>query len=227
MTAGWFITGTDTGVGKTYVAAALLSALAAQGHSCVGMKPVASGCSITRTGHRSEDAELLQASSSVSAAYGDINPYGFGPAVAPHLAARASGVDIDLIKIRQHFDRLCSVAECVVVEGVGGWMVPLSNDHSTADLARLVDLPVVLVVGVRLGCLNHALLTVEAIARADLRLAGWVANRIESGVELFEENVDTLRARIAAPLIGVVPYLDHGLTPDTVSKHLDLTALLK
>lgn len=226
MTAGWFVTGTDTGVGKTHIAAALLRALADRGLACVGMKPVASGCVVDPAGHRSPDADMLQAASSVAADYPDINPYGFGPAIAPHLAARAVGVDIDLGTIREHFDRLSAVADWVVVEGIGGWLVPLGESCTTADLARRLGLPVILVVGVRLGCLNHAILTVQAIANAGLDLAGWVANQIEPTVELVRENIETLEARVDAPLVGVVPHVGGALTPASVAEYLDVAQLL-
>ena len=196
----WFVTGTDTEVGKTLVSASLLWALAKTGRRCVGMKPVACGCRTTAGGMRCSDAEILLAHSSVSASYADVNPYRYEPAVAPHLAARAAG------------------------QTIGGWLVPL-NDHSTvADLARLLGLPVLLVVGMRLGCLNHALVTAEAIERAGLELAGWVANHIDPTMELLDENVEALKVRIGAPLLGVVPYLAE-VTPAAAAISLDLAQL--
>ena len=221
---GLFVTGTDTEVGKTLVSASLLWALAQTGRRCVGMKPVASGCRATAAGMRCNDADVLLAHSSVSASYADVNPYGYEPAVAPHLAARAAGQTIELDVIHRHFERLCATADWLVVEGVGGWLVPLSDDTTVANLAQLLGLPVLLVVGMRLGCLNHALMTATAIERTDLELAGWVANQIDAGMALFGENVATLKARIDAPLVGVVPHLA-DITPRVAAANLDLAKL--
>lgn len=220
----WFVTGTDTGVGKTLVSAGLLWALAQTGRRCIGMKPVASGCRETVAGLRCNDAEILLAHSSVSASYADVNPYRFEPAIAPHLAARAISQPIELGVIRMHFERLCATADCLVVEGVGGWQVPLNDDSTLADLACLLGLPVLLVVGMRLGCLNHALLTAAAIERTGLELAGWVANRIDPAMALFDENVETLKLRINAPLLGVVPHLPQA-TPAVAAISLELEQL--
>ncbi len=222
---GWFVTGTDTGVGKTSVALALLTALERKGRKAVGMKPIASGCRKTAAGLRCDDAERLQAASSVTAEYVDINPYAFADPVAPHLAATAEGIVIRIEKIQTHFDRLQRLAPWVVVEGAGGWRVPLNDAHTMADLAKVLNLPVVLVVGIRLGCLNHALLTAAAIQADGVRLAGWVANQIESGLALFEENVATLRVRFDAPLLGVFPYQKSGFNP-THASHLILEKLI-
>lgn len=222
----WFVTGTDTEVGKTLVSAGLLWALAQRGCGCVGMKPVASGCRATAAGMRCSDAEILLAHSSVSASYADVNPYGYEPAVAPHLAARAAGQRIELDVIRVHFERLRATADWLVVEGVGGWLVPLNDDSTVADLARLLSLPVLLVVGMRLGCLNHALMTAAAIERAGLEFAGWVANQIDPGMALFRENVATLEAHINAPLVGVIPHLAE-VTPAVVAANLDLVGLTR
>jgi dethiobiotin synthetase len=223
---GWFVTGTDTEVGKTTIAAAILRTLARAGYACVGMKPVASGCVDGTDGLRSADAEILQAYSSVKADYRDVNPYAFAPAVAPHLAARAAGAEIALATICRHFDHLGSVADCVVVEGVGGWQVPLTADSTVADLARMLGLPVIVVVGMRLGCLNHALLTIEAISDAGLAIAGWIANRIDPTMALFQENVESLCTRIRAPLLGVVPHLLSGDPAAAAAAWLDLSPLL-
>ena len=220
----WFVTGTDTEVGKTLISASLLWALAQSGRRCVGMKPVASGCRATAAGMRCADAEILLAHSTVSASYTDVNPYGYEPAVAPHLAARAAGRSIELEVIRSHFERLCASADWLVVEGVGGWLVPLSDDSTLADLARLLGLPVLLVVGMRLGCLNHALMTAAAIERAGLEIAGWVANHIDPAMELVDENVKTLKARINAPFIGLVPHLAQAKA-SAAAASLDLLGL--
>ncbi|MBI3547216.1 MAG: dethiobiotin synthase [Gammaproteobacteria bacterium] len=201
MKGGWFITGTDTGVGKTYVAKLLLQALKDRGEYALGMKPVASGCYTTHAGMRSEDAEQLLAAGNVSADYADINPYAFAPACAPHIAAHASGVEIELEKILSHFRRLQQKSTWIVVEGVGGWIVPLSERLMLADMARAMQLPVILVVGLRLGCLNHSLLTVAAIRQAQVPLAGWVANLIDPAMTHVDENIAALKSTIDAPLL--------------------------
>jgi dethiobiotin synthetase len=223
MTMGWFVTGTDTGIGKTRVATALLDALSRRGVRVAGMKPVASGCDPTADGLRNADAQALLQCTSVPLAYGDVNPYAFGPAVAPHLAA--AGVRINIATIRTCYERVAGAADAVIVEGIGGWYVPIDEHLTMADVARALGLPVILVVGIRLGCLNHALLTVEAIARTGLPLAGWVANGIDPAAALFEENVAALRTRIPTPLLGLVPHLQ-SIDPTSVAAHLDIAPLM-
>jgi len=203
---GIFVTGTDTGVGKTLISCALLHAYAAAGYSTVGMKPVAAGCESVRDGLRCEDVELLRHASTVQAPLDLVNPYAFAPPVAPHIAATEAGTTIELARIRQAYLALTALAGKVVVEGVGGFRVPLNEHADAADLAQLLDLPMVLVVGMRLGCLSHAMLTVEAIGARGLTLAGWVANRIDPEMASFDANVAALQQRIAAPLLGVVAY---------------------
>jgi dethiobiotin synthetase len=213
--AGWFITGTDTGVGKTLAAQMLLLALRARGIPAVGMKPVASGCRSTPLGLRSEDAEVLLAASGVAAPYDDVNPYAFEPAIAPHLAG---GEPIEIERIGVHYGRLRSLAPYIVVEGVGGWAVPIGPRESMADLAAALALPVILVVGLRLGCLNHALLTAQAIEARGLKLAGWVANPIDPAMLHVEANIASLRERLAVPLIARFPSLPpHGRYEELVS----------
>ena len=206
MSGGWFITGTDTGVGKTRVAERLLRTLAQQGRHAVGMKPVASGCRVTDAGWRSEDAERLLAAGNVPADYAEVNPYAFAPAIAPHLAAREVNVEIGLPRMLESFRRLRERADWIVVEGVGGWKVPLSERLMLADVVRAMQLPVIVVVGLRLGCLNHALLTIEAIQRDAMALAGWIANQIDPDMERVEENIAALECRLAAPLLARFPY---------------------
>lgn len=220
---GVFITGTDTGVGKTLIAAALLRALAIRGVRAVGMKPVAAGCAPTAHGLRNEDVTALAGASNVEAPIDLINPYRFEPAIAPHLAAAQAGVTISLARIRDAFVALSAMARWVVVEGAGGLLVPLNDREDFADLAGLLELPVLLVVGMRLGCLNHALLTAEAIRGRGLRLSGWVANCLEAAMPAFEENVQALRRRLGAPLLGTVPFgtQDAGLA----ASFLDLETL--
>ena len=200
---GWFITGTDTEIGKTFVACALLHALRRTGVTAVAMKPVAAGFD----GHgRNEDVERLLAASSMQPARTLVNPYGFRAAIAPHIAAAEEGRRIELPQIAAALSTLLTMADIVLVEGVGGFCVPLGDTHDTADLASLLALPVILVVGMRLGCINHALLTEQAIAARGLPLAGWVANRIDPAMSRFDENLAALQSRLAAPLLGVVPH---------------------
>ena len=200
MSRAFFLTGTDTGVGKTLIAAALLRAAAARGLRTLGMKPVAAG--------DAGDVDALVAAGNVAAPREVVNPYLLREPLSPHLAARRDGTAIDLEHIARCFGALQGRADFLIVEGAGGFLVPLSDTHDGADLAARIGLPVVLVVGLRLGCLNHALLTAEAIRARGLRLAGWVANQVDPAMACVEENVDTLRARLAAPLLGVVPWQD-------------------
>lgn len=199
MNRAYFLAGTDTGVGKTLISAALLRAAAAQGLRALGMKPVAAG--------GAEDVDALIAAGNVAAPRDCVNPYLLSEPLSPHLAARRDGVAIDLEVIARCFGELQGRADFIVVEGAGGFRVPLTETQDGADLAARLGLPVILVVGLRLGCLNHALLTEQAIRARGLPLAGWVANRVDPAMACAEENVETLRARLAAPLLGVVPHL--------------------
>ncbi|MCZ7566673.1 MAG: dethiobiotin synthase [Burkholderiales bacterium] len=209
--ADLFVTGTDTGVGKTLVAAALVAALAASGRRVVGMKPVAAGLVARGDAWVSEDAETLMQAASVRAPRALVNPFALRAAVAPAIAARSEGVRIALAPIARAFAELRATSDAVVVEGAGGFRVPLCDDRDAAvdgaDLAQTLRLPVVLVVGMRLGCVNHALLSAEAIAARGLALAGWVANRIDPAMACFEENVATLKSRLEVPLLGTIPHL--------------------
>lgn len=216
MNHAFFVTGTDTGIGKTHVACALLHATRQQGLTAVGMKPIAAG--VEEDG-RNDDVVRLLAASSIQPPLEWVNPYRYDPFIAPHIAAREAGRPIDLAVIRQAFARLRTLAEVVWVEGVGGFLVPLDEQRDAADLARILNLPVVLVVGMRLGCLNHALLTVEALTRRGLTLAGWVANRIDPAMARFEANLETLQTRLNAPLLGVAPY---GASPEQTALTLAL-----
>ena len=215
----YFITGTDTGVGKTFVTCALLHTLKAQGIAAIGMKPVAAGGDMTPDGLRNDDIEALRDASSVKLDSEDLNCYLFAEPIAPHIAAANEDVDIDLDVIRQRFDQLAELADVVLVEGVGGFIVPLGDSVDTADLAADLDLPVILVVGMRLGCLNHALLAQEAIRARGLTLAGWVANQIDPNMSEFDANVDALEERIRAPLLGVIEWQKR---PDAESVSLEL-----
>jgi dethiobiotin synthetase len=218
--AGYFVTGTDTGVGKTMVTLGLMRRLQDRGHRVVAMKPVASGCRRTVQGLRNADALLLQRQASLPLDYHDVNPYAFEPAIAPHLAAAEAGVRIEVEAIRRRFERLAAQADRVCVEGIGGWLVPLNEAQTAADLAAKLGLGIILVVGIRLGCLNHALLTQAAIVSAGLRLAGWVANQPSPGYERAGENITALRSRMPAPLLGTVPFLP-GCSAADVAACLD------
>jgi dethiobiotin synthetase len=207
MAREYFVTGTDTGVGKTLVTAALLRRLRAAGLAVAGMKPVAAGCMAGPEGPANEDALLLQAESSARHPYADVNPWLFEPAIAPHLAAAEAGVVIDTGRIAAAHARLRAGADVLFVEGAGGFLVPLDGERSLADLPALLGLDVLLVVGLRLGCLNHALLTAEAIAARGLALAGWIGNALDPGFSRRDENVATLAARLPAPCLGIVPWM--------------------
>jgi len=203
---GVFVTGTDTGIGKTHASVALVRAQRACGRRAIGMKPVASGCRETPEGLRNEDAEALLAASDPAPSYRLCNPYAFAPPIAPHIAAREARIVIALEPIVAAYGELAATADRVVVEGVGGWSVPLSDALMQADLVRALELPVVLVVELRLGCINHALLSARAIVADGCVLAGWIANRIDPAMARAEENLDTLRARLDAPLLGVLAH---------------------
>jgi len=207
----YFVTGTDTGVGKTLIGCALLHGFAAQGKAVVGMKPVAAGCGEDGI---HEDVRQLRAASNVHASLGQINPYCFAQAVAPHLAAQFAGVSINFERIAESFNELSAQADVIIVEGAGGFVVPLNSEQDSADLVVQLGLPIILVVGMRLGCLNHALLTVEAISARGLTLAGWVANVLDESMAMRDENIAALQQRIAAPLLGVVP---HQQQPDALA----------
>jgi dethiobiotin synthetase len=199
----FFVTGTDTGVGKTFVSCALLHAFAARGERVVGFKPVASGCD---ENDHNDDAKRLRAASNVQITYGQVNPYCFVPPVAPHIAARQSGVRIDLKRILVSYGELASLADEVIVEGAGGFMVPLNETQDSTDLAMELKLPIIVVIGMRLGCINHALLTMRVIDDCGLQCAGWIANVIDQNMTALNENIESLQQRIKAPLIGVIPF---------------------
>ena len=219
MSSAFFVTGTDTGVGKTLVTCALLHATRRLGLTAVGMKPIAAG---VEDDGRNDDVVQLLAASSVQPPLEWVNPYLYVPPIAPHIAAAEAGRPIAIEVIRQAFERLRPLADVVWVEGVGGFRVPLDARTDTADLAQRLAAPVVLVVGMRLGCLNHALLAAEAISNRGLTLAGWVANRIDPAMARFEANLETLQTRLNAPLLGVVPY---GARPDQAAPGLRLEQL--
>ena len=203
---GFYITGTDTGIGKTVASTALLHALRARGSRAVGMKPVASGCSFIEDEWRNEDALALQAASDPRPDYADLNPYALPLPLAPEIAAQEAGVAIKMEVLVAAFHRLQADADTLVVEGVGGWSAPLSATLDQVDLVRALRLPVVMVVGMRLGCINHARLTARAIAEDGCELVGWIANQIDPDMERQEENFHLLCKRLTAPCWGRLPY---------------------
>ena len=222
MSKGFFVTGTDTGVGKTLVACALLRAFSNVGKSAVGMKPVAAGME----NGRCTDVDALVEASTVRAPEELVNVYAFEPAVAPHIAAELAGASMAIEAIAHAHDELRRYAEVVVVEGVGGFLVPLNARDTTADLARRLALPVVLVVGMRLGCLNHALLTRGQIEASGLRCIGWVANCIVPGMPKLDANLRALGERLDSPLLGVIPF-HADPRPDRIAPLLKLEPLLE
>ncbi|QKZ07121.1 MULTISPECIES: dethiobiotin synthase [Pseudomonas] len=225
MGRAYFIAGTDTDVGKTTIAAGLLHAARLNGLSTLGAKPVASGCELTPRGLRNADALALIAESSLQLPYEQVNPVAFEPPIAPHLAAREAGVALSVPGLLAPMrDILAHGADFTLIEGAGGWRVPLSGQANLSDLAMALKLPVILVVGVRLGCINHALLTAEAIARDGLQLAGWVANVIDGRTSRLEENLATLAECLPAPCLGRVPRLK-GISAAMVAEHLQLDLL--
>lgn len=216
---GLFVTGTDTDVGKTLVSAALLRALRDLGIAAVGMKPIAAGA--TRIGETwvNGDVTLLRAASGIEAPAQWVNPYLFRDPIAPHIAAERKGVRIEIPRIVDAYAHLADLADWVVVEGAGGFRIPLDDRRDSADLAVALGLPVLLVVGLRLGCLNHALLTAEAIAARGLSLAGWIGNRLDPDMAAFEDNLASLEQRLPAPCLAVLPWLPEA-TPERAARWL-------
>ena len=225
MPVAYFITGTDTDVGKTTIAAGLLRAARLAGLSTAAIKPVAAGCELTAEGLRNSDALALLAECSTPLDYLEVNPVALAPAIAPHLAAAEAGVSLELATLTTAVQTvLAKQADFTLVEGAGGWRVPLNDSATLADLAIALQLPVIVVVAVRLGCISHALLTIEAIERDGLRVAGWVANLLEPQMPRLDENIATLEARLQAPCLGRVPRLQEA-SAVAVAGYLDLSRL--
>ncbi|MES9965733.1 MAG: dethiobiotin synthase [Sedimenticola sp.] len=220
MSGGYFITGTDTECGKTEITLGLMQLLQSRGLRVLGMKPVASGAEQAPAGLRNEDAVRIRRQATSSISYELVNPFAFEPPIAPHLAAEQAGVEIDFGTIQNYYQKLSNQADRVIVEGVGGWRVPLGPQQMLSDLAVELGLPVILVVGLKLGCINHALLTAESIQAAGLQLAGWVANVADPEMLEPQGNLDALKTRINAPLLGFVPLMEQ---PDAaaVASQLD------
>ena len=203
---GYFIAGTDTGVGKTRVTAGLISGFRSHHLVALGMKPVACGLLNDNGRYYSEDVDIICRYSGQDPGLDDVNPYAFPEPVSPHIAARLNHSEIDIATIGRHCSSIAANAEIVVVEGAGGWETPISDTHTMADVALALSLPVVLVVGLRLGCLNHALLTARSISAAGLPLAGWIGNRLDEDFAELDANLATLRARLGAEPLAVLPY---------------------
>lgn len=200
----WFITGTDTGVGKTYAACAFTRRLVSMGYDVAAMKPVASGCDRTADGLRNEDALALMEAMNVSLAYEQVNPFAYEPAIAPHIAAARAGRPVRFGRIAEIADGI--QADHLVIEGAGGWCVPLDGSRLFPDLVRALRADVILVVGMKLGCINHAILSARQIERDGFRLAGWVANRIDPAMPVYRENLDTLEESMPAPMLAEIPH---------------------
>lgn len=219
-----YVTGTDTGIGKTLASCALLHALRGHGLRAAGMKPVASGCERLDAEWRNADALALQAAGEPGVAYADINPFALAHPLAPELAARDAGIEVTLPPILDAHARLAARVDALVVEGVGGWAAPLSASLMQADLVRALRLPVLLVVGLRLGCLNHALLSARAIAADGAHLVGWIASHVDPDMARVEDNIEMLRARLPAPCWGVLPHAPDA-DPVAMARHLRIPVL--
>lgn len=206
MTKSFFITGTDTDVGKTWVTVALMRFFKSKGLSVVGMKPVAAGCEWIDGQWKNEDALLIQQNSSDVLEYTEINPYAYELPVSPHLAADEKQVELD--EIVDRYEYLKTKADVVIVEGAGGWLVPLNDKVDIADLAKVLDIPVIMVVAIRLGCINHARLTFQAIKAANIECTGWIAVCVDPNMQKQAENIETINNKISAPLLGVLPYIE-------------------
>lgn len=225
MTRGFFVTGTDTGVGKTLIACALLHHYAQTGMRVVGMKPVAAGAQMVHGQLQNDDVVALDAAANTAAPPDLVNPYCFAEPVAPHIAAARAGVTIELERMVRAFHSLSQLAECVIVEGAGGFRVPLSSGADTADLARTLGLPVIMVVGMRLGCLNHAVLTADAVRATGLRLHAWVANHVLPEAMMYaDENIAALEERLGAPLLARIAH-DQAINALEMAGRLDRAQL--
>jgi len=223
---GYFVTGTDTGVGKTLVSAGLLIAAGESGLQTLGIKPVATGCITTGSGtvQVNDDALALQSAATIAVDDARVNPVALEAPIAPHLAAARSGIHIDAGELAAHCRRVYAdyAAQFMIVEGAGGWSVPLNEAETMADFCVELGLPIILVVGMKLGCLNHALLTAQAVRAAGLSLAGWVANCMEAEMEELAGNLQSLRSRLAVPALGVIPYLGARAHPQRAAEYLQL-----
>lgn len=221
----FFIAGTDTDAGKTVVSAALLAAANKKGWSSMGLKPIAAGCERTDEGLRNSDALILQEAASIKLHYDQVNPVTFEPPIAPHIAAIHEKRMLSADRIAALCKgALMQPADFAVVEGAGGWRVPLNQRETMAHIPKQLNIPVIMVVGMKLGCINHALLTAEAIARDGLQVAGWVANRVDPQMDCYDENVDTINSMLRAPLLGEIPFLEEP-TAENAAQFINLDQL--
>lgn len=227
VTERYFVTGTDTEVGKTVASAALLQAARRLGKKTAGFKPVASGSEMTPEGLRNTDALALQRNSSIDLAYAAVNPYTFAEPTSPHIISADEGRPIAFDVLSAGLRALEEQADWVLVEGAGGWFTPLSEQHTFADWVEAERLPVILVVGVKLGCINHAVLTAQAVQQAGLRLAGWIANDVVAPGKRHPEYLATLKRMLPAPFLGEIPWLSGNAENAETGKYLDLSALQK
>ena len=221
----FFITGTDTDAGKTIVTAGLLAAANKAGKRTIGLKPVAAGCEDTPEGLRNSDAVLLQETASVKLSYDQVNPIAFEPAIAPHIAAMREGRMMSGERIAAYCrGAMMQPADLVLVEGAGGWRVPLSYRETMAQIPKSLQVPVILVVGMKLGCINHALMSAESISRDGIPLAGWIANRVDVDMACYEENRDTIANMLRAPMLAEIPHVTEP-TPDNIAEFIDIDRL--
>lgn len=225
MARGIFITGTDTDVGKTATALGLMSALQQKGFTVAAFKPVSAGCTQTENGLRNDDALQLMQQASVKLPYDTINPYAFEPAIAPHIAAQEQNIEMSIDTIVQAYEKIAAEVDVVIVEGAGGWLVPLNKTQSMADIAYALKLDVIQVVGLKLGCLSHALLTSESISAHGLTQTGWVANQCADDMPYQKENIFSLQSRLSGDCLGFIPNMPQ-ITPENIARHLNINTLL-
>lgn len=224
MSCGFFITGTDTEVGKTTISLGLMQALQQRGLTVAAMKPVSAGCEQTADGLRNEDAVQLMQQASVPLAYELVNPYAFAAAIAPHIAAAEQGVHMEIAPLLTAYREIATQVDVVIVEGAGGWRVPLNETQSLADLAGALELPVINVVGLRLGCLNHALLTEQSILTQGLTSLGWVGNEVVEGMPYLQDNLTYMQSHLQARPLAHIPYQQHSV--ESIAQRLDVQPLL-
>lgn len=224
MKKAYFITGTDTDVGKTHIAIELIRFFVALGYKTIGMKPISAGCEMVDGVLKNSDALQLIAFSNVDTTYSLVNPFAYAPAIAPHIAANLVNETISIAKIQANFMHLTVLADVVVVEGAGGFCVPINDNETIADLSVILNIPIILVVGMRLGCINHALLSVQAIEAKGLKIAGWIANEIDPEMQFLQKNITSLMMRITAPYLGFVAWQADSTSNQTFNK-LDFKAL--
>jgi len=216
MTQTYFITGTDTDVGKTYISTLLLNQLKQQGHSTLALKPISAGCERNEQGWQNKDALKLQAAASISLPYPDINPIALKLPMAPHIAAEKENITLNAKPIANHCNTIIQkhTPDYAIIEGAGGWLVPLNEKEDMSDLAKHINCSIILVVGMRLGCLNHTLLTYESIERKQCPITGWIANIIEPDMPVLQENIETLKQQLPIPCLATIPYAS---SPQTIT----------